>query len=260
VARLSKSSSISRGIVVVVVVVVVVVGALVVAGDVVAVDVATLVAGSVLPAADCPAQPATATSADTVNRILRCTVQPYGLRVAAEQQPRRRFVAVPAGQHAAVDEILIGRQNLEMFGGLFGVRRLPAPGHPGAVGGIPLQPDRGGVDRTSAGRPRPQQSDPRTDAGGRLPRRLLVPERRAECRAGDRAHSVAVAFIAKGAEATQSAGFVAIFPLVFASSVFVPVDTMPDRLQGFATYNPVSVTADAARSLSIGGPAASAAR
>ncbi len=69
----------------------------------------------------------------------------------------------------------------------------------------------------------------------------------------------AIAFVAKGAEAAQSAGFVAIFPLVFASSVFVPVDTMPGWLQGFATYSPVSVTADAARSLSIGGPAAGAA-
>ncbi len=69
----------------------------------------------------------------------------------------------------------------------------------------------------------------------------------------------AIAFVAKGAEAAQSAGFVAIFPLVFASSVFVPVDTMPSWLQGFAENNPVSVTADAARSLSIGGEIGTAA-
>ena len=68
-----------------------------------------------------------------------------------------------------------------------------------------------------------------------------------------------IAFVAKGAEAAQSAGFVAIFPLVFASSVFVPVETMPTWLQGFAENNPVSVTADAARSLSIGGEVGSAA-
>ncbi len=69
----------------------------------------------------------------------------------------------------------------------------------------------------------------------------------------------AIAFVADGAEAAQSAGFVAIFPLVFASSVFVPVDTMPSWLQGFAEHSPVSVTADAARNLAIGGPVASSA-
>ena len=36
-----------------------------------------------------------------------------------------------------------------------------------------------------------------------------------------------VGLVAKGPEAAQSAGFVAIFPLVFASSIFVPIDTMP---------------------------------
>jgi hypothetical protein len=32
----------------------------------------------------------------------------------------------------------------------------------------------------------------------------------------------------RGAEAAQSAGFVVTFPLVFASSVFVPIATFPD--------------------------------
>ena len=58
-----------------------------------------------------------------------------------------------------------------------------------------------------------------------------------------------VALTVRGAEAAQSAGFVVIFPLVFASSVFVPVLTMPDWLQGFAKVSPVTLTADAARSL-----------
>jgi ABC-type multidrug transport system permease subunit len=44
------------------------------------------------------------------------------------------------------------------------------------------------------------------------------------------------------------AGFVVIFPLVFASSVFVSLSTFPDWLQTFAKINPVTVTADAARS------------
>ena len=46
-------------------------------------------------------------------------------------------------------------------------------------------------------------------------------------------------------------------PLVFASSVFVPVASMPGWLQGWATYQPVSVTASAVRGLMLGGPVAS---
>ena len=57
-----------------------------------------------------------------------------------------------------------------------------------------------------------------------------------------------VALTVRGAEAAQSAGFVVIFPLVFASSVFVPVSSMPDWLQAFAKVSPVTLTADAARS------------
>src|SRR5262249_12936498 len=66
-----------------------------------------------------------------------------------------------------------------------------------------------------------------------------------------------VALTVRGAEAAQTAGFVVIFPLVFASSVFVPVATLPDWLQAFAKISPVTVTADAARSLALAGPPAS---
>ncbi len=62
-----------------------------------------------------------------------------------------------------------------------------------------------------------------------------------------------VALTVRGAETAQTAGFVVIFPLVFASSVFVPVATFPDWLQTFARINPVTVTADAARSLAFYG-------
>jgi ABC-2 type transport system permease protein/oleandomycin transport system permease protein len=62
-----------------------------------------------------------------------------------------------------------------------------------------------------------------------------------------------VALTVRGAEAAQSAGFVAIFPLVFASSVFVPVDSMPSWLQAFARISPVTLTADAARAFGLGG-------
>jgi ABC-type multidrug transport system permease subunit len=57
----------------------------------------------------------------------------------------------------------------------------------------------------------------------------------------------------RGAEAAQSAGFVAIFPLVFASSVFVPVSSMPPWLEAFAKISPVTLTADAARAFALGG-------
>jgi len=62
-----------------------------------------------------------------------------------------------------------------------------------------------------------------------------------------------VALTVRGAEAAQSAGFVVVFPLVFASSVFVPVATMPDWLQAFAKVSPVTLTADAARSYALTG-------
>jgi ABC transporter DrrB family efflux protein len=66
-----------------------------------------------------------------------------------------------------------------------------------------------------------------------------------------------VALTVRGAEAAQSAGFVVTFPLVFASSVFVPVSTMPGWLEAFAKVSPVTVTADAARSFALTGTPAS---
>jgi ABC transporter DrrB family efflux protein len=56
------------------------------------------------------------------------------------------------------------------------------------------------------------------------------------------------------AEVAQSAGFIWLFPLTFASSAFVPVDSMPDWLQAFADVNPVTVTVNAARDLWLGMP------
>jgi ABC transporter DrrB family efflux protein len=62
-----------------------------------------------------------------------------------------------------------------------------------------------------------------------------------------------VALMVRGAEAAQSAGFVVIFPLVFASSVFVPVSSMPDWLQAFAEVSPVTLTANTARAYALDG-------
>jgi ABC transporter DrrB family efflux protein len=54
-------------------------------------------------------------------------------------------------------------------------------------------------------------------------------------------------------EAAQAAAFPVMAPLVFASSAFVPVRSMPGWLQAFAAHQPVSVTASAVRALCEGG-------
>lgn len=53
-------------------------------------------------------------------------------------------------------------------------------------------------------------------------------------------------------EAAQSAAFIPIFPLVFASSVFVPTQTMPDWLRAFADHQPITVITNALRGLMLG--------
>jgi ABC-type multidrug transport system permease subunit len=56
-------------------------------------------------------------------------------------------------------------------------------------------------------------------------------------------------------ETANSIGFTLIFPLTFASSVFVPAETMPDGLRQFAEANPFTTWADAIRSLWLDTPA-----
>ena len=55
-------------------------------------------------------------------------------------------------------------------------------------------------------------------------------------------------------EMVQAAGFMAIFPLTFASSAFVPVSTMPGWLRAFAQHTPMTATVDAVRQLVGGQP------
>ena len=55
------------------------------------------------------------------------------------------------------------------------------------------------------------------------------------------------------AETAQAASFPILAPLVFASSAFVPVSSMPGWLQAFAKNQPVSIAIDAVRSLVLGG-------
>ena len=55
-------------------------------------------------------------------------------------------------------------------------------------------------------------------------------------------------------ETAQAAAFPVMAPLVFASSAFVPLETMPGWLQAFAERQPLSVVVSAARDLVLGGP------
>lgn len=61
-----------------------------------------------------------------------------------------------------------------------------------------------------------------------------------------------IGLAAPNSEAAQAMTFPLIFPITFASAIFVPVQTMPSWLQGFATYQPVSQTAFAVRGLMLG--------
>lgn len=57
----------------------------------------------------------------------------------------------------------------------------------------------------------------------------------------------------RSTEAVQTAGFLFVFPLTFASSAFVPVATMPGWLQSFAYNQPVTQLINAMRALLLGG-------
>lgn len=56
----------------------------------------------------------------------------------------------------------------------------------------------------------------------------------------------------KTIEAVQAATFTIVFPFVFVSSAFVPVETFPTWLQGFANANPVTIWVDTVRVLTLG--------
>lgn len=65
---------------------------------------------------------------------------------------------------------------------------------------------------------------------------------------------VVIALSMKTVEAVQSAGFIWLFPLTFASSAFVPTDTMPGWLQAFAENQPFTIVVNAVRALFLGQP------
>jgi ABC-2 type transport system permease protein/oleandomycin transport system permease protein len=64
--------------------------------------------------------------------------------------------------------------------------------------------------------------------------------------------SAFVGLSVKDPETAQSAGFIWVFPLTFASSAFVPTDSMPGVVQAFADVNPMTLVVDAVRALTIG--------
>jgi ABC-2 type transport system permease protein/oleandomycin transport system permease protein len=63
-----------------------------------------------------------------------------------------------------------------------------------------------------------------------------------------------VGLMLRDPESVQAAGFVWIFPLIFASGLFVPIVSMPGWLQAFANNQPISLTGEAVRALVLGGP------
>lgn len=66
-------------------------------------------------------------------------------------------------------------------------------------------------------------------------------------------------FIAAGAwlrnaEVMQMVGFLLMFPLMFASSAYVPVGNLPGWLQAVAHVNPMTYAVNASRALSLNLP------
>lgn len=67
---------------------------------------------------------------------------------------------------------------------------------------------------------------------------------------------VLLGLLMKDAQAVQGVGAMLIFPLSFASNIFVPPGTMPGWLRAFVEVNPIRHLMDAMRGLMVGGPVA----
>lgn len=66
--------------------------------------------------------------------------------------------------------------------------------------------------------------------------------------------SAAIGLAVKNVETAQTAGFIWVFPLAFASSIFVPVATMKPALRAFAEHTPITYTVNTVRALALGAP------
>ena len=69
--------------------------------------------------------------------------------------------------------------------------------------------------------------------------------------------SVFIGMKARTPGAVQGILFLALFPLTFGASTFVPTDTLPDWLQTFTDINPMTHLVDSLRGLLLGGLEAS---
>jgi ABC transporter DrrB family efflux protein len=65
---------------------------------------------------------------------------------------------------------------------------------------------------------------------------------------------IALGMMAGNAQAAQGLAFM-VFPLTFASSAYVPVESMPGWLQAFAEHQPITYMVDAVRALTLGSQA-----
>ncbi len=66
--------------------------------------------------------------------------------------------------------------------------------------------------------------------------------------------SATIGLLVENVETAQTAGMIWVFPLAFASSIFVPVETMKSGIRVFAEHNPVSYTVNVVRALALGTP------
>jgi len=64
--------------------------------------------------------------------------------------------------------------------------------------------------------------------------------------------SALIGLAVKDEESVQAFGLIWVFPLTFVSSAFVPVQSMPSWLRGFASHQPFSEVIDALRILALG--------
>ena len=65
--------------------------------------------------------------------------------------------------------------------------------------------------------------------------------------------SSTIGLMVQNAEAAQSANYLWLLPLTFASSAFVPPESMPSGLRAFAEYQPITVIVDAVRAFLLDG-------
>ncbi len=70
--------------------------------------------------------------------------------------------------------------------------------------------------------------------------------------------AVAIGLLARSPEAASGFTFVVMF-LPYASSAFVPIDTMPAWVQGFASHQPITPVTETLRGLLMGAPVGSSA-